>query len=239
MNHSSSLIGVVGGFGPDTTAEFCCQLIAQARQLNPYISPAFVVDFVAVPSATAALAIRGDSQAARSLVASINGSLQRLYQAGARTFVFPCNTMHAFAAHFAVPTGGRFLHIVDQVVQELREQCVQVAGVLATGLTVQAGLYATALTQANIAYRVPNAHTQQELSEHIAHFHATGTVRSQAADCLRQALSALAEQGAERVVLGCTDIGGMLRLSGIVSPIPYTDSVTVLARTGASLCMLA
>lgn len=230
-------IGVVGGFGPDTTAEFCTQLLAQARLLQPDVSPAFVVDFVSVPTTTAARAIGGDSQAASSLVASINASLARLAKAGARTLVFPCNTMHVFASEFIVPTGCQFLHIVKQVAQELEQQKTKCIGLLATGLTVHSGLYNKLLSAHGILCHVPEDLVQAVLSTHIAHFHATGTVRPSAANCLQQALHHLQQAGAECAVLGCTDIGGMLRLSDIQSPLPCIDSVAVLAQASARACV--
>lgn len=233
-NHPS--VGIIGGFGPDTSAAFCASLVRHALAIDPSRPPAFAIDFVSVPPDISGKAIGGSEDAAASLVGSINDSIARLRGMGVSTIAFPCNTMHLFADSFAIRSPLRFLHIVDTVMRELKRKGITRVGLLATGLTVSSRLYADRCDAADIRCIVPTAATQHRLSDDIARFVGTGTVPARASNTFAQAFREFGRSNAEAVILGCTDIGGMLERCEFAPPLHCIDSMDVLAKECAALC---
>ncbi len=236
MNSSSPSLGIIAGFGPDTSAEFCARLVRHAHAHKPGHPPAFVVDFVSAPPQLAESAINGSREAGMSLVETLNQSIRRLQSTGVRTIAFPCNTMHVFADRFAV-SPSRFLHIVDAVSDVLKQSDTRKVGLLATQLTVSSGLYTQRLRQSGIDCLVPSSDLQQQLSECIAHFVRTGTVLPRTAHTFADIFEEFRMQDIATIVLGCTDLSGMLERCHCVSSMRCVDSMDVLAQACARVCV--
>lgn len=237
MRTTAPTIGIIGGFGPDTSAAFCMRLVEHAHALKPGHPPAFAMDFVSVPPALAGEAIGGSREAGAILAQAIHASIVRLQGMGVQTVALPCNTMHLFAESFGIPPQLKLLHIVDAVVHELQREHITHVGLLATQLTVGSGLYAHRLAAAGIACTSPSDALQAALSRAIGHFVATGTVTADTTRLLQEAFSAFERQGACATVLGCTDIGGMIERCALQPSIACIDSMDVLAKACAERCV--
>ncbi|TSC58375.1 MAG: aspartate racemase [Candidatus Peregrinibacteria bacterium Greene0416_19] len=238
MIHASPpTIGIIGGFGPDTSAAFCARIVQHAHASKPEHSPAFVVDFVSVPPDIASKAIAGSRAAGKILVAAVNDSIRRLHTTGVRSIALPCNTLHLFADDFVLPSPLRLLHIVDAVLLELKHHHVKRIGLLATGLTVSSGLYSCRCRRQEVQCFVPSVALQRRLNKEITHFVSTGSV----SDCCTTTFAAIFQecgnQEVSAVVLGCTDLGGMLERCGLACPLVCIDSMDVLAKACARHCV--
>lgn len=237
MTSRTPTIGIIGGFGADTSATFCVRLVEHAHRLKPSHPPAFVVDFVSVPPALSGKAIRGSREAAAMLVEAINRSIVRLHSAGVQAVAFPCNTMHIFADAFVLPQQVQLLHIVDTVLHELRSRGITRVGMLATQLTMSSRLYEDRLAAAGVHCVAPSALLQQQLSEAIGSFVETGKVSPGTAEALHCCFDEFRSQGVNAVVFGCTDVSCMLQRCEFAAPIPCIDSMNVLAKACARLCV--
>jgi aspartate racemase len=231
-------IGIIGGFGPMTSARFCCSVVKQAHALKSNCSPAFMMDSVAIPHATATAFIRGSVEAGMEHARAIHRASQRLALAGVRTIAIPCNTVHLFEDHFDLPTGVSLLHIIDATLRQLQEQrCVRM-GLLATTMTVRSGVYQRRCEAAGIECVIPPPRLQRDLSNLIAEFVRSGTVTPQVVDLFMAVNDHFSRHGAEVIVLGCTDIGGMLSQAEITHAIPVLDSLELLAKEVALASLL-
>ncbi len=233
----SPIIGIIGGFGPDTSAKFCAHLIEHAHSIKPSHPPAFVVDFVSASPELSGKAIHGSREAGAILAEVVSESIARLHRMGVKTVALPCNTLHLFADSFAVPPPLHFLHIVDVVLQELKNERITRVGLLATELTVSSRLYADRLMTSDIHCITPSALLQKELSESIGYFVETGDISAHTTQAFREAFNELKREGVTVVVLGCTDLSGMLERCGFKAPIKCIDSMDVLAKACARLCV--
>lgn len=237
MTISSPIIGIIGGFGADTSAAFCVRLVEHAHALKPSHPPAFAVDFVSVPPELSHKAIKGSHGAGAVLAGAVSSSIDRLQRMGVQAVALPCNTMHVFADKFVVPAPLRLLHIVDAVLDELQSQRISSVGLLATQLTVSSRLYADRFAKAGVRCVTPSASVQQGLSASIAHFVETGMVSADTQQTLTAAFDEFCQNGIETVVLGCTDISGMLEKCRMEPAMKCVDSMDVLAKTCAKLCV--
>ncbi|KKB61191.1 aspartate racemase, partial [Robbsia andropogonis] len=129
-------------------------------------------------------------------------------------------------AHSAAP----MLHIAEACVAEVPADARQVA-VLATGGTMMSGFYQHSLRERGITPIEPNQAVQQHVSDCIREVKAGNIPAS--AEALSPAIRMLAEQGAQAVIMGCTEIPLAARpLSSFAARlgVPLIDSTLALAR---------
>lgn len=237
MSTTSPIIGIIGGFGADTSAIFCVRLVQHAHLIKPSHPPAFAVDFLSVPPELSSEAINGSREAGATLASAVHDSIARLQSIGVKAVALPCNTLHLFADAFVIPTPLRFLHIVDAVLQELKNEEITRVGLLATKLTLSSRLYTNRLVTAGIQCVTSSESLQKQLSQNIGHFVETGRVSARTAQSFEEAFREFRREGVTAVVLGCTDLSGMLERCGIKPPIKCIDSMDVLAKACARLCV--
>jgi aspartate racemase len=206
------------------------KLVEYAQALRQDIAPSFVMDSVPIDMATAARCISGDMEATKELVDGINASITRLDALGVTTIAVPCNSVHALFHTFIKPSGIDVLHIADPVTAQLQEGRIQRVGFLASGMTIESGIYTERLSKAGILPILPIAGEQQELNGHISRFVATGIVDTEAKAALKAIIHRLEASSIDSLVLACTDLRCMLDKSRLVSRLPLADSLDALAK---------
>lgn len=237
MSVVTPVIGIVGGFGPETSVAFCHRIVAHSHRSNAVGAPAFMMDMLSVAPSVSKNAIEGSHSAAASLVEAVNGSIERLRAVGVRYVTIPCNTLHLFSGLFHLPAPLHLVHIVDATLEELKERRIGSIGLLATGLTVLSGLYANRCAAAGICCLVPSEGLQQELNRAISHYVRTGKAREGTADTFRMIVAEFRAQNLAAVVLGCTDLSGILQQCGFEPPLACIDSMDALAKSCARLAV--
>ena len=162
---------------------------------------------------------------------------------GARVLCVPCNTAHSPEIWDVVAAGfeefgsdAELLHIVDLTVEHLVHNYPSSShvGILATNGTLRTEVYQTALSHHNIRPVLPTEANQRHVQEAIYHPDwgvkaQSGPVTQRAIDGLETAAVRMIADGAEAIILGCTEVPlalGKRELKGI----PLIDSTTVLAR---------
>ncbi len=228
-------LGVLGGMSWESTAVYY-RLLNQgvAQRLGGLHSAALVlhsVDFAEV----AALQSAADWPAATALLTQAAAGLRH---AGAQALVLATNTMHKVAAQIEAGAGLPLLHIADATGAALQAAGVQHAALLGTRFTMQdRSIVADRLAQRfGLHISVPGADDRTLMHRVIFEELCLGQVR----DASRAAVVALIErqrqQGAQAVILGCTEIG--LLIDAACSPLPVFDT-TVLHAAAAVDWMLA
>lgn len=217
------MLGVIGGMGPLATADFYLKLLqATPCTRDEDHIPALIHSVPQIPSRPAAI-LRGGPSPLPALIEARD----RLLAAGATLLAMPCNTAHHW---YDVLTDGcetPFLHIADAVAAELPAD-VQRVGIIATAATLSAGIY-----QRRLDPRL------QWLTQDDAQFDAAVQPAIDAVKCnaaarggalLAPVIEALLAQGAQRVVLACTELP--VALDAAASPLRAhcIDSNAALAR---------
>lgn len=126
-----------------------------------------------------------------------------------------------------------FLDILEEAVKELLRQVPQAkrVGVLATSAAMESGLYQSYCARRGIEVIPLDPTVQQAVQTSIFHFKYHGLLpenRQSMADAAHR----LVEQGAEALLLGCTEIP--LILSGVDFPIPVIDPNAAIARAAVA-----
>lgn len=192
--------GVIGGMGPLATAELLYRLRTRHPAQRDQDHPRVLVDCdPALPDRTAALCAGGASP--RDALAA---KARDLEQAGAGVLLMPCNTAHAFLADIRAAVTVPVLDMIAATAEHAVgvRRVVTKVGVLATEGTIATGLYESALTMRGAAAIYP--HDQPTVSGLIRDV--KGGRREDAGDRLARLVALLARDGAQAVILGCTEL---------------------------------
>ena len=231
-------IGVVGGVGPLAGLDLVRKIIAATRATRDQDHlPVALLSFPnQIPDRTDFLLGRASENPGHALADVADA----LVAVGAEVIGIPCNTAHAPSIFDIVRErlAGRaeLVHMVEEVGRELGRQfpAVEAVGVLSTTGTRAVEIYPRHFE--TLGYRVlqvpPGVQerlVQEAIYDREFGIKATPTPSDEAVARLMAAVALLKEQGADLVVLACTEIP--LALSGAgLDGVPLLDPTCVLAR---------
>lgn len=197
-------IGIVGGLGPESSALYYRLAHAEVRRLRGgRHSARLVLDSLDFGEWHAAQE-RGDDAAGLALLVA---SARRLERAEAELLVVACNTAHRFAEAIEASVSVPFLHVADPVNEALRRDGRRRVALLGTRATMEEGWLAARLAAGSgVEVRTPDAGGRAELQRIILDELVAGVVRPPSLETLRDQVGALADAGADAVVLACTEL---------------------------------
>jgi len=219
------LLGVLGGMSWTSTAEYY-RLLNEgvAARLGGLHSARLLlhsVDFAPV----AELQHAGDwAGTSRHLVEAAQG----LERAGAEGLLLATNTMHRVADDLAAAVSVPLLHIADATAQHVLAAGQRRVGLLATAFTMEQDFYTGRLREHGLEVLVPEPEDRAEVHRVIYDELCQNVVRDESRERYRQVMAALVGQGAEAIVLGCTEIG-LLVGEGDAS-VPLHDTTVIHAE---------
>ena len=227
-------LGVIGGMSWESTATYY-RLLNQgvARRLGGLHSAALVLHSVDFGPVSAKLA-QADWPGLAQLLAQKGQDLQ---QAGAQALVLATNTMHKVADQIEQETGLPLLHIADATGMALQAAGVQHAALLGTRFTMEDDAIVRDRLQQRfgLTVSVPNADDRGLLHRVIFDELVCGLVQAPSRDAVVALIERQRLQGAQAVILGCTEFG--LLIDETCSPLPVFDT-TVLHAAAAVDWML-
>ena len=195
----NAMIGVLGGMGPLATVDFLRKLVERtpADRDQEHV-PVVVYSVPQIPDRVAGIMGRGESP-----LPAMRAGVQVLEGAGARAIAIPCNTAHYWYDELARACSVPLLHIADCACDALGDGVVNV-GLLGTSGTLAAGFYQQRLAARGYQCLI---NQQDEIDTWVMPgigLIKAGNVRG-GGELLQQALTALFERGAQRVILACTE----------------------------------
>lgn len=154
--------------------------------------------------------------------------VQMVADAGADFYVCPDNTAHIVLEQIAgdLPIPG--LHIADVVCHEVSKHGGKHVGLLGTRWTMTGPVYETALKKRGLERLVPDAGMIERLNDAIFDELCVGIFKASTIDLFLGAIGDLKSDGADCVILGCTEIP--LIVTPDNSPLPTFDSTRLLAK---------
>ena len=168
----------------------------------------------------------------RNPVPVMIGEVEKLIAGGADLIAIPCNTAHYFYESIAKASSVPVLNIIHETVEFCRMKGYGKVGVLATEGTILSGAYEQECRRAGVAYMTCTAEEQAVIS-HIIY---EQIKRGQAPnlEAFRSVCEALYERGCEAIILGCTELSLLKKMTD--SDPRWIDSLEVLAATAICAC---
>ena len=158
-------------------------------------------------------------------------------EAGGADFLLICtNTMHKVAeqieSHIAIP----LLHIADATGEQLKQDKITRVGLLGTRFTMTEAFYKTRLTDKfAIEVVVPDDVDQTLIHEVIYQELCLGIINENSRSAYLSIIEKLYQQGAQAVILGCTEIALLVQQDQ--TTVPLYDTVTIHAASAVDAAL--
>jgi aspartate racemase len=160
---------------------------------------------------------------------------QRLEAAGAQLLVLCTNTMHKVAAEIELAISIPFVHIGDTTAAAVKAAGHTKVGLLATGYTMAQDFYTGRMRGHGLDVIVPGEDDRKIVHDVIYDELCRGIVEDASRDEYRRIMRALADEGAEAILLGCTEID--LLVGERDSPVPVFDTTRLHAERAVTLAL--
>lgn len=197
-------VGVIGGLGPETTAEFYLDVVFSCQKRNKTARPSVIIASVPLPYQIEEDAIAKNIGIERCLPFLVQEA-KRLEKAGVDFIVMPCNSLHLFIEEIRESVSIPVLSIIEETVKFIQKNEFHKVGIVSTSATVKNKLYENALKQNNIGYETPSDFQQEKMGKYILNL-VTGQQNNKDREGLIAIINDFENKGIDCVVLACTDL---------------------------------
>lgn len=222
-------IGLIGGMSWESTIPYYRQINQRIKQQLGGLHSAkiilYSVDFAEIEQ----LQRSGDWHKAGEVLADAAFKLQA---AGADCVVLCTNTMHKVATSIEAAVTIPLLHIADATAEAIQQAGMKKVALLGTRFTMEQDFYKKRLTELYaLEVLVPDEAARAGVHQVIYQELCLGIVKPESRLLYQQIMADLVAQGAEAVILGCTEIG--LLVSSEDCAVPLFDTTVLHAQKAA------
>jgi len=226
-------IGLIGGMSWESSIEYY-RIINETTKtklggLHSAKSLMYSVDFAEVEI----LQHQGKwAEAADMLV----DAAKRLENGGADFIVLCTNTMHKVAEEIQASVQIPLLHIADATAQVVKDSGIRAIGLLGTRFTMEEEFYKGRLSQQyGLQVHIPNAQEREVIHRVIYDELVVGEIKQHSKEQYLGIIERMLAQGAEGVILGCTEIGLLIHKQD--SRVPMFDTTRIHAEAAVEYAL--
>lgn len=213
-------IGIIGGMGPEATAELYLRLIRifQQEYGAKYDDdfPEIIIINLPIPDV-----VENPTQI-RIVEQMLVKAAQKLQAMGAEVIAVPCNTVMSFLPALQRAVAVKILNPVEEAAAEVKRLGLAAVGLIATEMTISRRLYQEQMQETRTIVLDKNA--RQQTTEIIMNI-LSGKKLDDDRIRLLELVATLKGAGAEKVILGCTELPLLIK-----DNIDTIDTVEVLAK---------
>ncbi len=229
MTKPVKTIGLIGGMSWESTVPYYRQINEAVKTRLGGLHSAKIVLYSVDFAEIERLQHAGDWDAAGAILADAARMLER---AGADFLVLCTNTMHKVAPAIESAVRIPLLHIADPTAAAIRQAGLDRIGLLGTAFTMEQPFYRDRLQdQHGIQVLVPDSADRALVHRVIYEELCLGRIEDTSRQAYRAVMHKLADQGAQGIILGCTEI------SLLVGPqdarVPLFDTTAIHAQAAA------
>lgn len=222
------VIGILGGMGPEATADFFQKIIRSTPAGQDQEHPRVIIyNNPKIPDRTDYLVHQKESPLPELLK-----SAKKLEEWGADFITIPCNTAHFFFYEIQDAVGIPVINMIEITANEVAVSGAENAvGLLATEGTAKAGVYAEVFTKRGLTMLYPGEREQETVTSLIKTVKRGEFAGSAGRSLQEKALgvcSSLIKDGASSIILGCTELP--ILFGKIEHPYRVVDPTDILAK---------
>lgn len=218
-------IGLIGGMSWESSAEYYRLLNELVRErlggLHSARCVLYSVDFAEIER----LQVAGEWERAGEVLA---GAAKGVEAAGAELVLICTNTMHKVAGQVQDALSVPLLHLADATADAVLRDGVRRVGLLGTAFTMEQDFYRERLAARGLDVIVPDAEGRALVHRVIYEELCLGVVREESRAGYQRVIGDLVREGAEGVILGCTEIE--LLIGQEHSPVPVYPTTRLHAE---------
>ena len=217
------VIGVLGGMSSASTSLYYRKLNELTRRrlggLHSCDCLVRSIDFAVVEDMQA----RGEWDAAGAFLAKAAAQLQA---GGAEILILATNTMHKVAPAIRAAITIPLLHLADATASRIAAQGLKRPGLMATAYTMEQDFYIDRLKAASLDVVVPDSDDRASCHRIIFEELCKDIIEDDSRIIFEGIAARLVERGADCLILGCTEVGMLLRVPEQVS-VPMFDTTLI------------
>ena len=172
------------------------------------------------------LTVAGDWDGIAAIICKV---AQTLEQAGADCILIGANTMHYIADKVQASIHIPLIHIAEVTATAIASKGLNTVALLGTKYTMQLDFYKNKLAVKNIRTIIPNEADIEYINDAIYNEMGKGIFLQERKERFVQIINNLQQQGAEGVVLGCTEIPILIKQTDVDIPVFDTTLIHVQA----------
>ena len=227
------IIGLIGGMSWESTAEYyrlINELVAvRLGGLHSARCLLWSFDFDEIEQ----LQQSADWSTAADRLTDAARALQR---AGADFLVLCTNTMHQLADNVQAAVPLPLLHIADATAARIKAAGLRQVGLLGTRYTMEQDFYrGRMIEQHGLGVAVPSEADRQLVHDVIYSELCHGLTSDASRDEFRRIIQQLTDQGCQGIILGCTEIGLLIKPAD--SPVPLFDTTAIHAEAAVDFAL--
>lgn len=221
-------IGLIGGMSWESTVTYY-QIINQTIKnklggLHSAKCILYSVDFAEIEKYQSS----GQWDKSAHVLAEAGVALER---AGADFIVICTNTMHRVVPQISEKINIPILHIADMTAIELKKANIKKVGLLGTKYTMKQDFYKNVLKENSIEVIIPQDNEIEVVNNIIYDELCVGIISDESKAKYLDIISKLSENGVQGVILGCTEIGLLIKQSD--TDVPLFDTTLIHAESVA------
>lgn len=227
-------IGIIGGMSWESSLEYYRIINQITRErlggLHSARSLMLSVDFAPIE----ALQSAGDWDGASREMVSCAHQLQ---SGGADCILIATNTMHLMYPAVQAAVSIPVLHIADAAAERMKAHGITKAGLLGTKFTMEMDFYSGRLQEKfGIETIIPNAQDREIVNRVIYQELVLGRIHSASRAEFLRIIADLQRQGAQAVILGCTEIPLLVKQDD--TDIPLLDTTYLHAESAVTFALV-
>ena len=221
-------IGLIGGMSWESTVTYY-QLInetikEQCGGLHSAKILMYSVDFAEIEECQA----KGEWEKSGEILANV---AQNLEKAGADFIVICTNTMHKVLPQIQESINIPIIHIADATADELEKQKIKKVALLGTKYTMTQDFYKEKIIARGIEVMIPEETDVEIVNRIIYEELCLGEIREASKTEYIRIINQLKDEGAEGIILGCTEIGLLIKQEDSI--LPVFDTTQIHAKVAA------
>jgi len=226
-------IGLIGGMSWESTVEYYRLLNETVRdRLGGFHSAKCVIVSVDFDEIEAMQSENRWEDATRAMTTAA----RQLENAGAEIILLCTNTMHKCAPGIQKETNLPFLHIADATAQAIKAQGLSKVGLLGTRFTMEESFIKDRLADSfGLTVLTPDRNEREIIHRIIYEDLVQGIIHENSRQAYVQIIDQLIHRGAQGIILGCTEIGLLIRQEDVSVPVFDTTRIHAVSAVDFSL----
>jgi len=225
-------IGMIGGMSWESSAEYYRLMNEKVKQhlggLHSAKCILYSVDFQEIEHYQA----EGEWSKAGQVLAE---AAQSLESAGAEFIIICTNTMHKVIDIITEKITIPILHIADATANQIEKASLQKVALLGTKYTMEQDFYRARVEGFGIEVLVPLAEERTEVNRIIYEELCLGKIEQTSKDYYLQVIENLVQLGAQGIILGCTEIGLLIKQEDV--NVPVFDTTLLHAQAAVNMAI--
>lgn len=226
-------IGMIGGMSWESSIEYyriTNEIVKEKLGgLHSAKSLMYSVDFAEIESLQHA---NRWEEATQAMIAAA----QHLEAGGADFVVICTNTMHKMADDVESAIGIPLLHIADTTADAIKAQRLTRIGLLGTRFTMEEDFYRGPLVEKHgLDVIIPDEEDRETIHRVIYDELVLGEIKTESREAYKKIIEKLIAEGAQGIILGCTEIGLLVKEED--SPVPVFDTAYIHAVTAVEYAL--